>query len=69
MLHIPLNLIIYKMAGVIDLSFWTLFSVKFKSRRFSKTVANDFGTVSSKSISSEYSLFLSEWQRPNHTVP
>lgn len=30
--------------------------VKFKSRRFSKTVANDFGTVSARS---------SEWRRSN----
>lgn len=29
-----------------DVSLWTSFPVKIKSRRFSKTVASDFGTVS-----------------------
>lgn len=33
-----------------------LFPVKLKSRRFSKTVASDFGTVSADCVSSDHSL-------------
>lgn len=36
-----------------DLSFWTSFPVKLKSRRFSKTVASDFGSVSSRCVLSD----------------
>lgn len=48
--------------------------MKIKSRRFSKTVANDFGTVSLGCLLScppvrSLALSLTEWRRSNRAVP